>query len=350
MSVESGRTHDVFLSYSSHDKTWADAACAVLERQGVRCWIAPRDITHGEEWGAAIIKGINESRIMVLIFSGHANASGQVRRELERAISRGIAVLPIRIEDVRPEGAMEYALGNRHWLDAFAPPVEKQLELLARSVKTLLGNDAAAIPGAPTSMPTAGGSREPFAPAPRPAPRPWYLSRLTVGLAVMLTVMIVAGSFVMFRDRTVLTVPTVQPIAAPSPRSDQERIQGRWKLVDPPKAPTTKKKGIAAGEVWEFSGTNLTVYRSVDQDVRDYLIRGSFSLSTGVERKLFDVSTPRPDGRPMEILGIYELEGEFLKVCFGIRLDNDPDFKRPDSFVPAGGTLRMYRKFKRLEG
>ena len=145
MREESSRTHDVFLSYSSKDKTWADAACAVLERHRVRCWIAPRDITPGDEWGAAIIKGLNGSRIMVLIFSGHANASGQVRREVERAISQGMTVLPVRIEDVRPEGAMEYALGNRHWLDAFTPPVERQLELLARSVKTLLANDVESV-------------------------------------------------------------------------------------------------------------------------------------------------------------------------------------------------------------
>ena len=49
MREESSRTHDVFLSYSSQDKTWADAACAVLERQRIRCWIAPRDITPGDE-------------------------------------------------------------------------------------------------------------------------------------------------------------------------------------------------------------------------------------------------------------------------------------------------------------
>ena len=150
MRKESSRTHDVFLSYSSQDKTWADSACAVLERHRVRCWIAPRDITPGDEWGAAIIKGLNGSRMMVLIFSGHANASEQVRREVERAISQGMTVLPVRVEDVLPEGSMEFALGNRHWLDAFTPPVERKLELLARSVKTLLGNEVepvAAIAG-----------------------------------------------------------------------------------------------------------------------------------------------------------------------------------------------------------
>jgi hypothetical protein len=35
---------DVFLSYSSKDKTVADAACAMLEAKGVRRWMAPRDI------------------------------------------------------------------------------------------------------------------------------------------------------------------------------------------------------------------------------------------------------------------------------------------------------------------
>jgi hypothetical protein len=42
---------------------------------------------------------------------------------------------------------MEYALGNTHWLDAFAPPVEQQLEKLARSVKTFLANDVEPVDG-----------------------------------------------------------------------------------------------------------------------------------------------------------------------------------------------------------
>ncbi|HXQ15450.1 MAG TPA: toll/interleukin-1 receptor domain-containing protein [Caulobacteraceae bacterium] len=42
--------HDVFISYSSKDKTTADAICALLERDGAKCWIAPRDILPGEAW------------------------------------------------------------------------------------------------------------------------------------------------------------------------------------------------------------------------------------------------------------------------------------------------------------
>ena len=79
---------DAFISYSSKDKTAADAACAVLEGAGIRCWIAPRDIPAGAPWSAAIIEGIEDSRVLVLVFSANANASDQVLREVERAVAK----------------------------------------------------------------------------------------------------------------------------------------------------------------------------------------------------------------------------------------------------------------------
>src|SRR5580765_2948442 len=71
----SSMAHDVFVSYSTHDKPTADAVVARLEAARLRCWIAPRDILPGMEWGEAIIDGIHRSRIMVLVFSSSANAS-----------------------------------------------------------------------------------------------------------------------------------------------------------------------------------------------------------------------------------------------------------------------------------
>src|SRR4051812_21818464 len=149
MSDQSPRSREVFISYSSKNEKWADAACAVLEKHRIRCWIAPRDILPGEEWGTAIIGGIAACRIMVLIFSADANASSHVRREVERAISKGLTVLPFRIENVSPEGAMEFALSNTHWLDGFTPPLERQLEALAASVKTLLARGESTLSSAP---------------------------------------------------------------------------------------------------------------------------------------------------------------------------------------------------------
>ena len=114
---------DAFISYASADKTAADAACAVLEAGGIRCWVAPRDISPGREYAAAIIDAIDQCRVMVLIFSSSANDSPQVRREIERAASKGVAIMPVRIEKVAPTKSMEYFLGDIHWLDAMTPPI-----------------------------------------------------------------------------------------------------------------------------------------------------------------------------------------------------------------------------------
>lgn len=146
--------YDVFLSYSSKDKTTANAACAALESKGIRCWIAPRDITPGVDWGEAIIDGINGARVFVLIFSSHANTSQQIKREVERAVSHGLPIIPLRIEDVRPEKALEYFLSVPHWLDAYTPPLDKHLNYLADVIRHILdGKPAPAKPAALSAAP-----------------------------------------------------------------------------------------------------------------------------------------------------------------------------------------------------
>src|ERR1700742_3857734 len=131
--------HDVFICYSSRDKPVADAVCAVLEAEGVRCWIAPRDILPGADWGESIIDSINEARAMVLIFSSNANAAqSQIKREVERAVNKGISVIPFRIENVMPAKSLEYFLSTPHWLDAFTPPLEKHLTYLADVIRRIL--------------------------------------------------------------------------------------------------------------------------------------------------------------------------------------------------------------------
>src|SRR5579863_2753706 len=119
--------HDVFISYSQKDKQTADAACAALEAAGIRCWIAPRDVPFEMSWPAAIVDAIGQCRVMVLVFSSHAVASDEVQREVVSAFQSRVVVVPLRIEDVRPAGAMAYYMGAIHWLDAITPPLEARL-------------------------------------------------------------------------------------------------------------------------------------------------------------------------------------------------------------------------------
>jgi hypothetical protein len=137
--------YDVFISYSTKDQTTGDAACAILESKGIRCWIAPRDITPGADWGEAIIDGINGAKVFVLIFSSHANTSQQIKREVERAVSHGLPIIPLRIEDVRPAKSLEYFLSVPHWLDACTPPMEKHLNYLADVIRHILEGKPAPV-------------------------------------------------------------------------------------------------------------------------------------------------------------------------------------------------------------
>jgi hypothetical protein len=154
---------DVFISHSSIDRPVADTICAFLEARQIRCWMAPRDILPGEEWGDSILRGIQTCRIMVLVFSKAANDSGPVRSEVDRAVNARKVLIPFRIQNVAPTGAMEFHIGRRHWLEAYQPPMEKHLDYLVRAVRDVLkGPEGEAVsatesegtlPSAPTVAP-----------------------------------------------------------------------------------------------------------------------------------------------------------------------------------------------------
>jgi len=129
---------DVFISYAIEDKATADAACARLEADGIRCWIAPRDVPPGAEWAGAIVDAIDHCRAMVLIFSSSANGSKQIHREVHRAFDKEVPVVPFRIENIVPEKSLAYYMGPVHWLDALTLPLEQHLQRLAVSVKTFV--------------------------------------------------------------------------------------------------------------------------------------------------------------------------------------------------------------------
>jgi TolB-like protein/Flp pilus assembly protein TadD len=128
----------VFISHSSKDREIADAICRHLEAMGVSCWIAPRDLEPGADWTEGILQGIASSRLFVLVFSGHANDSEHVHREVGRACSLHLPVLPFRTEAVEPRNSLGYFLQTVHWFDATNAPLEQHLPVLTERVKALL--------------------------------------------------------------------------------------------------------------------------------------------------------------------------------------------------------------------
>ena len=136
-------THDAFISHSSKDKAVADAVCAGLEANGVRCWIAPRDIMPGRSWPEAITGAIETSPVTVVIFSANANESEQVTREVADSVNQGSVILPFKIENIIPSKSMRYFLSTPHWLDAITPPLETHIRKLVLIIKNLVAEKSA---------------------------------------------------------------------------------------------------------------------------------------------------------------------------------------------------------------
>jgi hypothetical protein len=242
--------HDVFVSYASGDKPVADAVCAMLESHGIRVWIAPRDVLPGIHYGEAIIDAIHECRIMVLVFSSKANLSGHIPKEIERAVSQGITVMPLRIEDVAPAKSLDYFIGSVHWLDALTPPLEVHLQRLAANVKTLLSRSDARTEV--HAIPAHGPASTPAMPVPAHvaphAARPTWEYFVIGGLAA---VVIVLG-ILTYRSRlprgTAPTpivaakpapLPAAPPVAIPAAMSAAAVPDKPKKLVAPLSAPAS---------------------------------------------------------------------------------------------------------------
>jgi hypothetical protein len=165
--------HEVFISYSTVDKTIADAICAKFEESKIRCWIAPRDVLPGENYPAAIINAIEQSRIMVLVFSSKSNKSVHVIRELTKAVDKGVIIIPFRIEDITPSKDMEYLIGIPHWLDALTPPLEDHITKLLHVTNKILSkkpdfeeiqDTSRPVSGAPFVQPLSGSVQPPSVP------------------------------------------------------------------------------------------------------------------------------------------------------------------------------------------
>ena len=134
--ADSGRGFvHAFISYASADRDRAMEVCRTLEGAGLSCWIAPRDIRPGVEYGEALIDAIRGARSLVLVLSDAANASPMVRREVERAASMGKPILPFRVQDVLPSRSLEFFVSVADLIDGFDGPLAAHAEALAEIVR-----------------------------------------------------------------------------------------------------------------------------------------------------------------------------------------------------------------------
>jgi TolB-like protein len=143
----------VFISYASQDAAVADTVVGALERAGLRCWIAPRDVVPGALYADEIVRAINESKVVVLILSEQAVASSHVGKEIERASSKRRRIIALRTASVTLTRAFEYFLSESQWIDVGAGSIEAKL---VDAVRRHLTPDSAIEPSIPREGRTYG--------------------------------------------------------------------------------------------------------------------------------------------------------------------------------------------------
>jgi TPR repeat protein len=110
----------LFVSHVSEDRAAAMQIVAELERRGVPCWIAPRNVGPGKPFDDEIASALDHCQAMLLIFSDQCNESEYIRREVTVAGENQKLIIPFRIEDAQPRRGLRVRLSDLHWLDGFA--------------------------------------------------------------------------------------------------------------------------------------------------------------------------------------------------------------------------------------
>jgi TIR domain len=123
----------LFVSHVSEDQPAALEIVDELERRGVPCWIAPRDVHPGRPFDDEIAEAIEASRAMLLIFSDRCNEHDYIRREVTVAGESHKIIIPFRIEDAQPRRGLRVRLSDLHWIDGFVSR-ERAIDQVVREI------------------------------------------------------------------------------------------------------------------------------------------------------------------------------------------------------------------------
>ena len=132
--------HDVFISYSSQNSVAAQAVCHCLEQHRIRCWIAPRDLLGGTEYGDLIDEVIKNAKVVVILYSKTAASSQWVKAELNIAFEEQKVIIPFRIDQTPFTGQNRIILNHKHWIDAY-PDYESKFYELVSAVSNAIGSE-----------------------------------------------------------------------------------------------------------------------------------------------------------------------------------------------------------------
>lgn len=130
--------HDVFISYSTKDMLQAETVRDVLEKNGIPCWMAPRDIPGGSNYAGEIPRAIRGCQVFLLILSENAQASNWVVKELDNAVNCGKIIIPLMLEDCPLNDEFNFLLTGAQRYAAYQKRAEV-LNTLVERIRAVTG-------------------------------------------------------------------------------------------------------------------------------------------------------------------------------------------------------------------
>jgi TolB-like protein len=222
---------DVFISYASHDAAVAAAIVEALERQELRCWIAPRDVVPGSLYADGIVRAINAARVFALVLSEHAVASAHVGKEVERASSKRRPIIALRTDQAPLTPAFEYFLSESQWIDLGPGKLDAGAAKLADAVRRYLG-ESPALHSTSDAVVSGRSAADSLAARPLSGSTPITSGRtglVVVALAIVTLVWLLADKFGPSRrpvaeQPAAVAQPATPPGATPVPVVSQKSV------------------------------------------------------------------------------------------------------------------------------
>jgi hypothetical protein len=131
---------DVFISYSSQDRSKVLEIESYLKGEGITAWLDRDFIDGGENYGPAIVNGIRRSGALLLMCSAASMRSRNVRQEIMLAWKYEKPYLPLLIDDYLlsikgyPEQVAYWLEGNQ-WIEVLDAPPSAWLPAVVTSLQ-----------------------------------------------------------------------------------------------------------------------------------------------------------------------------------------------------------------------
>ena len=83
----------------------------------------------------SVTEAIDDCSAVLLLVTANSNGSNQVRRELERAVSKSKTIIPLILEEVQFSKWMQYSISIHHWYSAQKTELSRGLEAVTNTLK-----------------------------------------------------------------------------------------------------------------------------------------------------------------------------------------------------------------------